>query len=221
MLTALLSGAVFGTVNLAHCAGMCGPLAAAGCARTGRSGLLRYQLGRSVTYVYAGALAGHLGRGLQLYGARWAGWIFALLTAAACLVSARSLFRSSSGFVQLRTSPRPRSWFATLLRLLPRDPLPLGLLSVLLPCGLLAAALLAAVASGSATSGAAFMFGFVVMSGGALLGSGLLVQAAPRFSNPLRRGLACVLLIAAVSAVAKPIAASSGEDTTAHVHHCH
>jgi sulfite exporter TauE/SafE len=106
MLSALLSGAVFGMLNLAHCAGMCGPLAAAGCASTGRADLVRYQLGRSVAYGYAGAIAGHFGRGLLLYGASWTTWLFPLLTAAAYLFAARGLLRGtrSNGLVQLGTS---------------------------------------------------------------------------------------------------------------------
>jgi sulfite exporter TauE/SafE len=224
MLTALLSGLLFGLLNLAHCAGMCGPLAAAGCARTGRAGLVRYQIGRSLAYAYAGAVAGHLGQGLQLERAGWTAWLFPLLTAAACVFAARGLLllRRDAGLVQLRSSARPKpSWFARLLGLLPRDPLPLGLLSILLPCGLLASALLAAVATGSARSGASFMFGFAASSGGAILGSGLLAQLAVRCSLSARRGLACVLLVVAGLAMARPLAANSGTKPVVHAHHCH
>lgn len=225
MLVAMLSGLVFGMVNLAHCAGMCGPLAAASCARTGRSGPLRYQLGRSAAYVYAGAMAGHFGNGLHLYAASWTRWLFPLLTAAACVLAARGLLqlRRAPRLIQLRgvATSKP-SWFERLLRLLPRDPLPLGLLSVLLPCGLLAAALLAAVATGSAAAGAGFMFGFAASSGAALLGAGLLAQFASSFSVTVKRSLACVLLITAALVVARPIAASSGDASAATKHHaCH
>lgn len=222
MLAALLSGLAFGAVNLAHCAGMCGPLAAAGCARTGRAGLLRYQVGRGVAYAYAGAIAGQLGRGLSLAEASWVRWLFPLLSAAACVVAARTLFVRTPrvAWVQLGLGPRPkRAWFARLAALLPRDPLPLGLLSVLLPCGLLAAALLAAVATGTPSSGAAFMLGFAAASGGALLGAGLLAQLAPRFSIHVRRGLACVLLVTGLLSVAKPLAAIGGNEPE--THHCH
>ncbi|HKP63328.1 MAG TPA: sulfite exporter TauE/SafE family protein [Polyangiales bacterium] len=223
MLTALLSGAAFGAFNLAHCAGMCGPLAAAGCSRTGRTGLFRYQLGRTLAYVYAGALAGHFGRGLELYGAGWSVWLFALLTAAACVVSASSLWRSSRarGLHPLRVGPRPRSLFGTLLRLMPRDPGVLGLLSLLLPCGLLAAALLAAITSGSAPAGATFMLGFAAVSGVAVLGTGRLVQLTVVFSPRQRRGLAVVLLLAAALSVGRPLAALGNAPTSARTHACH
>jgi uncharacterized protein len=224
MLAAMLSGLIFGLLNLAHCAAMCGPLAAAGCARTGRAGLVRYQLGRSLAYAYAGAVAGHLGHGLQLSGAGWTHWLFPLLTAAACIFAARRLLqlRHDTGLVRLRSAAREKpSRFARLLGLLPRDPLPLGLLSILLPCGLLAAALLAAVATGNASSGASFMFGFAMSSGGAIVGSGLLAQLATRCPLSARRGLACVLLVTAGLAIARPLAANSGAKPVAHAHPCH
>jgi sulfite exporter TauE/SafE len=225
MLTALLSGVVFGVFNLAHCASMCGPLAAAGCARGGRAGLVRYQLGRTVAYASAGAVAGHFGRGLQLFDASWTHWLFPLLTASACLFAAYGMLRGarSKGLVQLGSGPRPKSMFARLASLLPRDPLPLGLVSVLLPCGLLAAALLAAIAFGSPLSGAAFMLGFALASGFAVVGTSLFIQRVPQVSNAARRGLACVLLIAALLSVARPIAAFGGEKnaSAARTHHCH
>lgn len=222
MLSALLSGAAFGMFNLAHCAAMCGPLVAAGSGTTGRTGVLRYQLGRSLSYAFAGSLAGHFGSGLSLYAAGWASWLFALLTAAACLVAARGLLgpRPAPQLIQLGTSSRRGSWFRTLVALAPRDPLVLGLLSALLPCGLLAAALLAAVATGSAPAGATFMLGFATASGGAILGSGLLVQSAARISPAARRVLACALVAIAVLAVVRPLAATSGK-APASQHHCH
>jgi uncharacterized protein len=223
MLPALLSGLLFGLLNVAHCAGMCGPLAAAGCAHTGRAGLVRYQLGRSLAYAYAGAVAGYLGQGLALHRAPWTDWLFPLLTAAACVFAALGLLqlRRDGGLVRLRAARSKPSWFARLLGLLPRDPLPLGLLSVLLPCGLLASALLAAVALGNATAGASFMLGFAASSGGALLGSGWLAQFAARGSVSVRRGLACVLLVIAGLAIARSTAATSGARPGAQVHHCH
>ena len=223
MWTALLSGAAFGVFNLAHCAGMCGPLAAASCSHTGRAGLFRYQLGRTLAYVYAGALAGHFGRGLALYDARWSRWLFALLTATACLVSALGLLRSGRArdLVPLRVAPRSRSLFSRLLRLLPRDPLPLGLLSLLLPCGLLAAAVLAAIATGSAPAGASFMLGFAAASGTAVLGTGFLFQLAPAISLRLRRGLAVVLIVAAAWVVGRPLVSLGSANAATHAHACH
>jgi sulfite exporter TauE/SafE len=225
MLAAMLAGLVFGLMNVAHCAGMCGPLAAAGCARTGRAGLVRYQLGRSVAYAYAGAIAGHVGQGISLYQARWTEWLFPLLTAAACVFAARGLLRvgRDGGLVQLRSAARSQRppWLARLFSLLPRDPLPLGLLSVLLPCGLLAAALLAAVATGSGPSGASFMLGFAVSSGGAVLGTGVFAQLAARCSISARRALACALLAAAALTIARPLAANSFDPPQSPTHRCH
>ena len=208
MLTALTSGALFGLLNLGHCAGMCGPLAAAGCRRTGGSGPWRYQLGRTLAYGFAGGLCGHAGSGLQLYApARWASLAFASLTAAACLFAARQLTRSDRqlALVQLGLNrSASRGWLRTLLRLLPREPLAVGAMSVLLPCGLLAAALLASVATGSGEAGAEFMTGFAATSGIAIVGAGWVMQRLSDFGVPVRRGLACLLVAGAVVIVARP-----------------
>jgi sulfite exporter TauE/SafE len=208
MLPALLSGALLGTLNLGHCATMCGPWVAGGCAERGAKGLWRYQLGRTASYAFAGALCGHFGAGLTLSTANaWTSWCFAIAAAVGCMWTARALVRTP-GLVQLRAR-EPRRWsvFATLLQLVPRDALVLGLLSVALPCGLLAVALLAAVASGNANAGAAFMLGFVSVSGAALLGGGFALQRLPRAPLWLRKVSASMLVVLALSLLARPMAA--------------
>lgn len=232
MLTAMLSGATLGLVNLVHCASMCGPLSSAVCLRAGRQGLARYQVGRALSYVFIGALSGHLGRALSLLTPSHVSiWVVATLTAAACLLTARALLRAGSdpsALVQLRASSEPRrtrrSLFAVLLPLVPRDPFVFGLLSALLPCGVLASAVLAAVASGSAPNGSLLMAGFAAVSGSAVLAAGLVTQHVPRrYAPAFRRVVAAALVAAAALAVARPIQATarSASDTAPHAVHCH
>lgn len=225
MLAALVSGAAFGTLNLAHCAGMCGPLAAVSCGAGERSDLVRYQLGRTAAYVTAGVILGHAGRGLLPADAAWTRWAFPLLTAAACVTAAIKLLRrrKSPNVVQLRTSEkRTRSVFGTLLRLVPRDPLTLGLLSITLPCGLLASASLMAIATGSPEAGAAFMLGFASASGIAVVGAAIVTRLAPRIGAGARRLVACALVLTAVVAVARPLAAYATATPSAASHpSCH
>jgi len=223
MVSAVLSGAMLGLVNLVHCAGMCGPLSSALCLRAGRAGLARYQAGRTLGYVFLGALSGHLGRALSVLPSRLSVWLVALLTAAACLLTARSVLaanRAGDALLQLRRSRR-RSLFALLAPLVPREPLAFGLLSALMPCGVLASAAIAAVASGSALRGSLLMAAFAVTSGSAVWATGLLTQHLPRRHAPLfRRALALALLTVAALAIARPLQATAS-NAAAHAPHCH
>jgi sulfite exporter TauE/SafE len=230
MFTALMSGLMLGLVNLMHCAGMCGPLSGAVCLRSGRVGLARYQIGRVSSYVFLGALSGHLGRALAVaVPATVSVWLTASLTAAACLLTARSLLRASASATLLPASalcaPRSQqpSLFALLTSLAPRDPFVFGLLSALLPCGVLASAVLAAVASGSAASGSLLMAAFAFMSGSAVLAAGFVMQLVPgRFAPLFRRGLACALVAIALLSVARPLSAlSRTASSPSHALHCH
>ena len=231
MFTALMSGSMLGLLNLMHCAGMCGPLGGAVCLRDGRAGLARYQLGRLSSYVFLGALSGHLGRTLAVaVPARVSVWLTASLTAAACLLTARSLLRAASARDSLLpadalSAPRSRrgSLFSLFASLVPRDPFVFGLLSALLPCGVLASAVLAAVATGSASSGSLLMAAFAFMSGSAVLAAGILMQLVPgRFAPLFRRGLACVLVVIALLVVSRPLSALSGvPGSPPHALHCH
>ena len=215
MLTAVLSGATLGLVNMAHCAAMCGPLSSAATLPGGGHRPTRYQLGRLTSYGFLGALSGHLGGALQLAAPGAAGvWLFATLTAAACLLTARALLgaKSKNGLVQLAASPRPRSAFALLLRLVPREPFVLGLLSALLPCGVLASAVLAAVATGDGVRGMALMLVFAAVSGTVVWGASVAFGVAPRhFNRSVRRALAVVLVAGAGAALYRPIRALSHE----------
>jgi sulfite exporter TauE/SafE len=225
MSAAFMTGAILGLINLPHCAGMCGPLVSVSCGQERRTGPLRYQLGRTASYVCAGAVAGHVGEALAFVApGRVGGWVFAALTAGACLLAARSLLGRGPRLIALRTSAATRSPLARLLQLVPRDPELLGLVSVLLPCGLLAAALVAAVATGSGAGGALLMLGFVMTSGLALLGTGWLFQLLPAQASPkLRRIFAGLLVLSAVVSIARPLRSEvASKDAAGHVTpHCH
>jgi sulfite exporter TauE/SafE len=126
--------------------------------------------------------------------------------------------------VPLRTQKPRSSLFATFARLVPKEPLIFGLLSVLLPCGVLASALLAAVAAGDATHGALLMSAFAAISGLAVLGASLTTKLVPRrFATPFRRTVAYALVALAALTVSRPILALSNapHDAAAHSVHCH
>lgn len=210
MLAVWVSGATLGLANMAHCAAMCGPLSGAVSRSAGRLGLLRYQAGRLAGYAFLGALSGHVGRALQLIvPSRVSVWIPATLAAAACLMTAYGLLQPAApraGLVQLRAAGKRRSPFAVLFALVPKEPLVLGALSALLPCGVLASAVLAAVAAGDAASGTGLMVAFAAVSGIAVWGAGLATQILPeRFGPKLRHALVYVLVVMAALAVYRPI----------------
>lgn len=225
MLTTVVSGATLGLLNMVHCAAMCGPLSSAASSPGGAQRPLRYQLGRLASYGFLGAMSGHLGRALQLVVPSAASvWVVASLTAAACLLTARAMFTgtSSSRLVQLGAGPKRRSVFALLIGLVPREPLVLGMLSALLPCGVLASSVLAAVATGDVWLGMSLMLAFAAVSGVAVWGASVVFQSAPQRRLPLRRALACALVVLAGFTLYRPLYALTRAPQTAGQHAaCH
>ena len=225
---AILIGFALGAVSIPHCAAMCGPLATLACSRSAQaSAPVRYQLGRTLGYALAGALAGHFGSALQVLSPGASTWlVFSALAALACLVLAYRLVRASRGqqLVTLRTEPKRRPLFSVLAPLLPREPAAFGAVSTLLPCGALAAALLSAAATADPTQGAATMFGFVTSSGAFLLAAGLLQRLMPAGRGKLVQQLtAAALVVTAVALVARPIVAlaTPAQGHSAKAVHCH
>lgn len=221
MLGAIAAGALAGLAGIPHCAGMCGPLAVFSCsrgsARQAPLELLRYQAGRSSSYALLGALSGGLGSALaQVVSGGWASaalsWVLALALALAALRLWRSAVPVAPATeprpVELGRSARPPSLVARLVALAPRDPLLLGFVSALLPCGMLASALLVAAATGSAATGALTMLAFSLASGLALAGAVLLAGRARLAGHRgVARALAVVLALGAIALVVRPIPA--------------
>src|SRR5690606_31700083 len=155
------AGAAAGFLSVPHCVGMCGPLWAFSRGSTASLPLVRYQLGRTLSYVALGALSGGLAAGLaqSLLGG-WAGADLAWLFAAMLVLAALRLWRSpetstketQAPLLRLTKPSRGVAWLAEttawLRRHLPRGPLTLGFLSACLPCGALHLAVALAATSG-------------------------------------------------------------------------
>ncbi|HEX2678708.1 MAG TPA: sulfite exporter TauE/SafE family protein [Polyangiales bacterium] len=228
MLQDVITGALLGVFALPHCALMCGPLASAACSRNSRSAPLRYQLGRTAGYALAGFASGQLGRVIGVAApSPFTIMFFSLLSALACLYVARSFLRAGQPNVELvtlGTAPRSRVRTGLLARVLPKEPLALGALSALLPCGVLGAALVSAVATASGERGALLMLGFVTSSGVALVTASAVMRLVPRASDGLRRFAAGALVVLAIVSVGRPLHAyvSARASGVAHpVMHCH
>jgi uncharacterized protein len=155
---------ILGAVTSLHCMGMCGPLALALPAKSGRSkirhiaGRLVYNLGRAVTYAAMGILAGLLGKSVKLFELQnIVSILFGVLLLASLFLSTKNL----PAWV-IRCFYKPIQ--TGLGRILKRGSLTglfqIGLLNGLLPCGMVYAALALASLQSGPLSGAVFMFLF-------------------------------------------------------------
>ena len=179
-----------------HCVGMCSPFVLFVSRRyaapdAGRGAAFRaqlwYTLGRVVTYVLLGALAGALGGVVQLAGALLglqraasvvAGGLLVLWALAALSDLVPGFSAGGKLFGRLARSFHGNA---------PGHPLATGLFLGLLPCGLLYSAVLAAVARGNALEGAFALALFGLGTAPALLGLSLADELLARRRALLNR----------------------------------
>lgn len=159
----ILTASILGLLGSLHCAGMCGPLAAA-LPSTGRTptgfltGRLVYNLGRIITYALIGCIFGLIGKSLVLAGIqRWLSISLGILLIAGLLTSRKAaLSLPVIKFVDrlkflMAASLKRRSLTSLLI---------LGLLNGMLPCGLVYVAAGAATMTGSIIAAMEFMLVF-------------------------------------------------------------
>lgn len=195
-----------------HCVGMCSPFVlfvsrryaaphaarGAGPAGPGRAAFraqLWYTLGRVLTYVALGTLAGALGGAVQLAGA-----LLGLQRAASVLAGGLLVLWALAALSDLVPGfSAGGKLFGRLARAFhgnaPGHPLATGLFLGLLPCGLLYSAVLAAVARGGALQGALALALFGLGTAPALLGLSLADELLARRRALLNR-LSQVFLLA-------------------------
>lgn len=163
----ILAGLMVGLVGSLHCAGMCGPLALAlpvppDARMRYILGRVLYNLGRTVTYMGLGAIAGAVGRKLFLAGAQQTVSIVLgiLLLLFALIPSLARWIPGGTAFVDRLTAPIRRAIGALLQRSSVLALFLLGLVNGLLPCGLVYMAVAAAMTTGTMLQGVMFMAGF-------------------------------------------------------------
>jgi hypothetical protein len=152
---------VFGAANSVHCACMCGPLALA--FQGGSKGAVAYHLGRTTSYGAVGVVLGGLGYALGTTQLGPSTAIVAFVLAAGLVVLALlgergALAIPGLGQLMTRTMARSRLLSPTLRAGA------LGLLTPLLPCGLLWAACAGAALAGAPLAGGGVMVGFAIGS---------------------------------------------------------
>ena len=163
----LIAGFIVGIGGSLHCAGMCGPLALAlpsgqGTFRQYVAGRLLYNIGRTVTYVVLGLLAGLAGRGIVLAGAQQAVTIAIGVLLLLSLIIPRALKRLLPSFtLPERITAAVMDALSGLMRRSSVAALFLiGVLNGLLPCGFVNLGLAAAVTLGDVVHAMFFMAGF-------------------------------------------------------------
>lgn len=204
MFEVVLAGGMAGLASAPHCAGMCGPIAAATCVDA-ESGT-RYGLGRLAAYAFNGALAGGMGHALLgLLDAPVARGIASLLLGAGLGLSAWRLYSSRAPkLFGLRTKSD-----------LSRRPATIGALTGFLPCGALVAGLTLAAASGSIVFGALTMLAFAVGSSLGLIGAGWLAMHLRR--EGARKVVAVVLALGAIVCALRAVDSFRAEPLVCHV----
>jgi sulfite exporter TauE/SafE len=193
---------VAGLLGSLHCAGMCGPLAVAGCSKgRGVNGATGYFAGRFVAYATIGAVVGHLGKhAFCILPVSTAHAIAVVLTAVPAAARGVSLLarRPQSDVVRLRKKPKP-GLLSMIAGVLPRRGLGLGLATGVLPCGLLLTAFAMAAATASPVLGATSMAAFAIGSAPGLLvpllGRGLAERLNLRIPPKIEGLLWCALAV--------------------------
>ncbi|TWU55248.1 sulfite exporter TauE/SafE family protein [Rubripirellula reticaptiva] len=176
LITAVVTASLLGSM---HCVGMCGPLAmwASGIGdkaprRTVVMSTAMYHVGRMLTYVLAGLIAGGIGSAIDVGGS----WIGIQVAAARVvgglmvIVGALKLWTLIRGQSKEAHPPKPSRIGGVLVKMRPylfRLPpvsraLATGLLTTLLPCGWLYLFALFAAGTASPVMGAVVMFAFWV-----------------------------------------------------------
>lgn len=199
-----------GLLGSAHCAGMCGGFAIALGALPGtRPYAVRlgaYLVGKALTYIVLGALAGAFGYALFL--ATGVQKVLTMAAGAAMVALGVVLLRGGNALSGVGGGRVARGIAGSLGRLAGQGTLAsafgLGMLNGLLPCGLVVALLAQAAFSGDALSGALTMgvFGVSTMPALALTGAfGRL--AAPAFRHRLQRWGGAFVVVLGLLTVAR------------------
>jgi len=212
-----LAALMLGLLGSVHCVGMCGGIAGALAAGTAarsqtrqRMLVLSYNVGRILSYMIAGALAGGFG-GVAFY-AIWPGQgaRVGMLVAAVFMIAlglylsgwwrVLTLVEQAGAVIWRRLEPAARRFLP--VRRIPQALL-VGAVWGWLPCGLVYSALTWSLASGSVTSGAILMgaFGIGTLPTVLAMGFGARWLARVCARPAVRRGAGLVLIAMGVYAI--------------------
>lgn len=199
----LLGASLLGSV---HCAGMCGPFVcfyATGGSGASRGAHAAYNLGRLVSYLVLGAVAGVVGRGVERLGALAGLSRGAAILAGSLMIAWGIATLARTGGVRLPRLEGHAPWKnplgGALARARGRPPVVraaiVGLLTTLLPCGWLYTFVFAAAGSGAVLPAMATMTLFWAGTLPVMIGVGV---GAQRLTGALRARLPQMTAIAVV-----------------------
>ncbi len=186
----LLAGLILGITSNLHCIGMCGPIAMAiPVNRTNNwtilAGILQYNFGRVLTYMFLGLIVGSIGisvntlgilqwisiiSGIFLIVYAWRKWFSVHLSGRLPNLGIQKLISKNIGRV-LKSE-------------MPFKPLFLGLLNGFLPCGMVYIALMNAILGGHPYTSALAMMAFGIGTLPSMIAIGFM---ANRITNEMRR----------------------------------
>lgn len=156
-----------GLLSSFHCIGMCGPIALALPVQRGSrwqqfSGLLTYNVGRTLSYAGLGAIVGIFGSSIALLGYLKSVSVFAgiLMLGYVFWPNALTPYLRPPKFLQRTIGQIKKNMSALLHSRNMHGLFFLGMLNGMLPCGLVYLALASSIATGSISGGAFYMFIF-------------------------------------------------------------
>lgn len=163
----LLFGFITGLLGSAHCIGMCGPIALA---LPGSDlprnqllwGRILYNLGRTITYAFLGALAGFLGLSLSAFGSQQTlSIVMGVFIIMIAVLPGRATAKMFP-FINKITFPgwMKKVFNQNLKKGTPSALFIIGILNGFLPCGLVYFAIAGAIAMGTIFHGVIYMFLF-------------------------------------------------------------
>lgn len=183
-LVSLLAGFfVAGFIGSWHCAVMCGPIT---CMLAQKKQLMQYQLGRLISYVFAGAFAGTVSSFL-VTSFEW------LKTVSVVAITVLLLFTyfTKAEKIQLPGFMKNLFWQKR------NNPFFMGFLSLTLPCGWLYSFILSSLAARSAVAGGLVMLMFWLSSLPALSVAQLFLKKLIDINDQKRQKVASTVLLAA------------------------
>lgn len=224
-----LASFVAGVSGSLHCIGMCGGLVTASC--DGGKDVLKYQIGRLLGYLILGSIAFALGyvlRGVISFhwgplisgiflGCLFIYWGFQNFQGKKAEIPLPNFFRKSYQFLFRNYASKAgssRSFFV-------------GLISIMLPCGLIYGLLISAVAIGDFANGLMSLFLFWLGTLPAMMGAPQLIR---KILNPLRTKLpkayAIVFILVGLMTIAGRVSefhweAKANSLDQKVIHHCH
>lgn len=185
----ILSASFFGSW---HCVGMCSPLATIA---ANQRQLILYHLGRMISYVSLGALAGLIGSFFLTSNFRWLQTLSVLFLSIALIVIGFFSINNYDVLSQVRFNKVMTAIFKFQKKFKLNSGVWIGLFTGLLPCGWLYTFLVSAVTSGSPFAGAFILFLFSLGSIPALSTVSLLVRKNITMANSKKQKIAGGILI--------------------------